>query len=72
MKRIKALTIGLVLTMAGAVYAAGGAQQSTAESCEMNMGGESCCTQGASCCTQGASCCAGGGSCCEAKVAQKQ
>jgi hypothetical protein len=67
MKRIKALTIGLVLTMAGVVYAAGGsAQQSTAESCEMNMGSESCCTQGASCCTDG------GGSCCKAKVAQKQ
>jgi hypothetical protein len=69
MKRMKALAIGFVLMMAGVVFAAGGSaqqRQSAAESCEMNIGGESCCTQGASCCTDG------GGSCCKAKVAQKQ
>lgn len=66
MKSVKALVVGLVLTMAGVVYAAGGsAQQSAAQACDMNMGSESCCSQGASCCT-------GGGSCCKAKVAQKQ
>lgn len=65
MKRMKALVVGLVLTMAGVVYAASGsAQQSAPQACDMNKGGASCCSQGASCCT-------GGGSCCKARVAQQ-
>jgi len=63
---MKALAIGLVLTLTGVVYAAGGSaqQQSAPQACDMNKGGESCCSQGSSCC-------AGGGSCCKVKVAQQ-
>ncbi len=36
MKKVKTLVVGLVLTLAGVVYAAGGsAQQSTSQACAM-------------------------------------
>ncbi len=56
MKRIKILAFGLVLGLAGAVYAAGGSSQSTPHACDMERAEASCCAPGASCCT-GGSCC---------------
>jgi hypothetical protein len=64
MKRVKTLVVGLVLTLAGVVYAAGGSAQSTLQACDMNKDAASCCTEGASCCT-------GGGSCCAARTAKQ-
>lgn len=56
MKRIKVLAFGLVLGLAGIVYAAGSGAQPTSQACDMNKAEASCCTPGASCCT-GGSCC---------------
>lgn len=61
MKSIKILVIGLVLGLAGVVYAAGGTQN-TPQSCDMKAGAD-CCATHASCCT--------GGSCCTAHIAKK-
>lgn len=58
MKRIKTLAFGLVLALAGVVYAAGtGAQQPAPHACDKDKAG--CCAQGAN------ASCAGGGSCCK-------
>jgi len=62
MKRAKILVVGVVLALAGVVYAAGGSQ-STPQACNVSNGEGSCCVAGASCCT-------GNGSCCAMKTAQ--
>lgn len=63
MKSIKVLALGLVLGVAGVVYAAGNAQ-SAAQECAMSGASASCCDGG------GSSCCTGG-SCCGAKIAKR-
>jgi len=62
MRSIKVLALGLVLGVAGVVYAAGNSQ-STTEECAMSEAGASCCGGGSSCCT--------GGSCCGAKIGKR-
>ena len=62
MKSIKVIVLGLVLGVAGVVYAAGNSQSAT-EECAASGAGASCCGGGSSCCT--------GGSCCGAKVAKR-
>ncbi len=72
MKRIKVLTLGLMLGVAGAVYAAqGGAQVATPDNAAASCSSMAeCCTGGSckmngdccSCCTDGT--CRMGGSCC--------
>lgn len=61
MKSIKVLVMGLVLGVAGVVYAAGQAQ-TTSQACDMDKASASCCN-GGSCCM--------GGSCCGAKIAKR-
>ena len=56
MKRIKILAFGLVLGLAGAVYAAGGSAQSRPHAGDTDRAEANCCAPGASCCT-GGSCC---------------
>ncbi len=63
MRSIKILVLGLVLGVAGVVYAAGNSPSATRE-CAMSEAGASCCDGG------GSSCCTGG-SCCAAKVAKR-
>lgn len=54
MKSVKLFVITLVLGLSGIVYAAGGSQAPTTQSCAVN--GADCCVAGASCCTGGACC----------------
>lgn len=58
MKRIKLLSLAFALSLAGAIYAAGGFAQSTAQESGKNQPSASCCASGADCCKDGASCCA--------------
>ena len=73
MKSIKTLALGLMLTFAGVVYAAGNAQQqdhsghqAKSESC--CAAGANCCAAGGDCCKSGADCCKDGASCCAGKT----
>lgn len=65
MKRIKVLALGLMLGVAGVVYAA---NSSNIESRMQAATGASCCSH-AGCCTGDS--CNMGGSCCTAHVAQR-
>jgi hypothetical protein len=58
MKRIKLFSLVIALSLVGAVYAAGGFAQSTAQESGKNQPSASCCASGAECCKEGASCCA--------------
>lgn len=64
MKSIKTLALGLMLTLAGVVYAAGNAQQQQQHSGHQAQS-ESCCATGANCCAAGGDCCKDGASCCK-------
>lgn len=57
MNRIKIFVATLVLSLAGAVYAAGDDARHKAKSCSKDRAAASCCAPGASCC-EGGSCCA--------------
>ena len=58
MKRVKLFSLALALSLVGAVYAAGGYAQSTAQESSKERPSAGCCASGGDCCKEGASCCA--------------